>query len=361
MPALDLQSKRGGLHLPRLGLWLDAHRAVRGPEPVFVSHAHSDHIARHREVILSAPTAELMRTRLGGERIEHRLSFGEMRGFNDGEAAFRLTLLPAGHILGSAMAWIEAEGTSLLYTGDFKLRPSLAAEPCETRHADVLVMETTFGRPEYVFPPAEEVVGNLVAFCQASLAAGATPLLLAYSLGKSQELLCQLGAAGLPVHLHPQAHKLTQVYARCGQALPPWEAFRAEAARGQVLICPPNLARAPELDALGAVRTAVVTGWALNPACRFQYGVDAAFPLSDHADFPDLLRLVELVAPRQVLTVHGFAADFARTLRERGYDARALGLQEQLDLGLRVEVRPKTRPRRRPPVAPPAGANSAGA
>lgn len=351
MPALDIQSERGGLHLPRLGLWLDAHHAVRGVEQVFVSHAHSDHTARHREVILSAPTAELMRARLGGERIEHRLAFGETRAFTGGDSAFRLTLLPAGHILGSAMALIEAEGASLLYTGDFKLRPSLAAEPCETRRADVLVMETTFGRPEYRFPPATRVVSELVGFCRETLAAGATPVLFAYSLGKSQELLCLLGAAGLRVQLHPQAHKLTQVYARCGQPLPPFETFKASEARGHVLICPPNLARSTELSALGAVRTAVVTGWALNPSCRFQYGVDAAFPLSDHADFPDLLRMVELVSPRQILTVHGFAADFARTLRERGHDARALGLEEQLDLGLRVEQRPKRRKARHQPVA----------
>lgn len=351
MPALEIQSDRGALHLPWLGLWLDAHHAVRGAERVFVSHAHSDHTARHREVILSAPTAELMRARLGGERIEHRLVFGETREFTGGDSAFRLTLLPAGHILGSAMALIEADGDSLLYTGDFNLRPGLAAEPCEPRAANVLVMETTFGRPEYHFPPAEEVVRDLVSFCRETLAAGATPVLYAYSLGKSQELLCHLGAAGLRVQLHPQAHKLAEVYARCGLALPPFEPFRASEARGHVLICPPNLARSPELSALGAVRTAVVTGWALNSGCRFQYGVDAAFPLSDHADFPDLLRMVELVSPRQVFTVHGFAADFARTLRERGCDARALGLEEQLDLGLRVEQRLKRRKARRPPAA----------
>lgn len=343
MPAPDIQSERGGLHLPRLGLWLDAHHAVRGAERVFVSHAHSDHTARHREVILSAPTAELMRARLGGERIEHRLACGETREFTGGDSAFRLTLLPAGHILGSAMALIEADGDSLLYTGDFNLRPGLAAEPCEPSPANVLVMETTFGRPEYHFPPAEEVVRDLVSFCRETLAAGATPVLLAYSLGKSQELLCHLGAAGLRVQLHPQAHKLAEVYARCGQALPPFAAFKANTARGAVLICPPGFTALPELEALGAVRTAVVTGWALNPSCRFQYGVDAAFPLSDHADFPDLLRMVELVSPRRIFTVHGFAADFARTLRERGHDARALGLEEQLDLGLRVEQQPKGR------------------
>ena len=78
----------------------------------------------------------------------------------------------------------------------------------------------------------------------------------------------------------------------------------------------------------------MITGWALDPGARFRYRCDAAFPLSDHADFADLLRFVELVNPKKVLTVHGFAEDFARTLRQRGIEAWALGRDNQLDLSL---------------------------
>jgi Cft2 family RNA processing exonuclease len=78
----------------------------------------------------------------------------------------------------------------------------------------------------------------------------------------------------------------------------------------------------------------MVSGWAIEPGCRFRYGVDAAFPLSDHADFPDLLGFVGQVGPRRVFTLHGFAVDFAATLRERGIDAWALGEAEQLTLAL---------------------------
>jgi hypothetical protein len=81
---LQVQFRAGGLHLPRLGLWLDAHDPQTGPERVFVSHAHSDHTAAHREVILSAPTAKLMEARLGGLRSEHVLAFGEKRQFEHG-------------------------------------------------------------------------------------------------------------------------------------------------------------------------------------------------------------------------------------------------------------------------------------
>ena len=138
----------------------------RRPKPglVFVSHAHSDHTARHREVVLTQPTSQFMKLRLGGRRLEHVLPFWEAREFGSNGSRFRLTLLPAGHILGSAMALVEAGGERLLYTGDFKLRPGAAAEVCELQPADILVMETTFGRPRYVFPPDAEIWSDMAGF-----------------------------------------------------------------------------------------------------------------------------------------------------------------------------------------------------
>src|SRR2546428_1384408 len=85
---------------------------------------------------------------------------------------------------------------------------------------------------------------------------------------------------------------------------------------------------------LGPIRTAVLTGWAVDPNCRFRCQTDAAFPLSDHADFNELLELVKRVSPKQVFTLHGFAAEFAETLRHLGFDAQALSEEDQLALPL---------------------------
>src|SRR5438445_11806203 len=98
--------------------------------------------------MLGKPTSKLMQARVPGVRLEQALDFGDTRYFQDaGAAAFRITLLPAGHIFGSAMSLIEAGGETLLYTGDFKLRRGLSAEPCQTRPADIPLMGTTCGRP----------------------------------------------------------------------------------------------------------------------------------------------------------------------------------------------------------------------
>lgn len=344
MSAFALEFHRGGVHLPELGLWLDPHEPKQAGA-VFVSHAHSDHTAVHREIVVSQPTSQLMRARLSGEWIEHVLPFGQPWDL-PGRPGCELTLLPAGHIFGSAMAWIKAGSETFLYTGDFKLRPGLSAERCEPRRADILVMETTYGRPQYEFPPAAEVIKGIVRFCREALDNDETPVLIGYSLGKSQEILCGLGEAGLPIVLHSTVHKLTKVYESFGRCFPPYEKLaEVESARGKVLLCPPGVAGSAALRNLGRTRGAVLTGWAVDPNCRFRHQAHAAFPLSDHADFNDLLEFVRQVQPRKVLTLHGFAADFAQTLRDQGYDAQAISQEDQLALPLAITPpKPKRKP-----------------
>jgi Cft2 family RNA processing exonuclease len=323
--AWEIHYKKG-VWLPQVGWWLDGQ--TRTPRS-FVTHAHSDHIARHAEVVCTPATARLLRARLPGKRRETLLGFGETR---DIEFGLRATLHPAGHVFGSSMVHLASEHGSLLYTGDFKLRPGYAAEPCRPVRADLLVMETTFGLPKYVFPPDAEIVAAMLAFCRQALADGATPVLLCYSLGKTQEVLRALAPAGLPVMLHEQGFFLTEIHRQLGMEFPDYRRFDARDLGGHVVICPPH---SPGLlQHIPAARTAVITGWALDGGARFRYRTDAAFPLSDHADFPDLLRLVELVQPKRILTLHGYAREFAATLRSRGWDALAIGRDNQLDLSL---------------------------
>lgn len=319
-----------GIHLPQIGWHLDA------PFPAprsFVSHAHADHIAAHATILCSAGTARLMRARIGGDREEIVLPFGAEHRLHDGT---RVVLHPAGHIFGSAQWWCENEHGTLLYTGDFKLRPGRSAEPCATPHADTLIMETTFGRPHYVFPPTDDVLAAIVRFCQGAVSDGEVPVLFGYSLGKSQELLSSLAGAGLKVMLHPQVERVTHIYEEFGIAFPPYAAFSLPHVGGHVVICPPQAAQSSWLRRITPRRTAAITGWAMDPGAVYRYQVDATFPLSDHAGYDDLLRFVELVQPTRVLTVHGFAADFARDLRHRGVDAWALGIDNQLELPITV-------------------------
>jgi DNA ligase-1 len=316
-----------GVYLPNEEIWLDPWEA----KPfAFVSHAHSDHIAPHDEIIVSERTARLMQARLPGERNEHVVEFGQrttIRGLN-------VTLIPAGHIFGSAQFLLETADGSLLYTGDFKLRPGRSAEPAEWRHADTLIMETTFGLPRYRFPPTDEVIAQIVAFCRDALESGAVPVLLGYSLGKAQEILCALTGAGLKPMLHGSVHRMTRIYEQFGQSFCEYERYNASEVAGKVLICPPSANRSRMLEKIRDKRVAMISGWAVDPSAVYRYQVDAAFPLSDHADYTDLVRYVELVQPTRVFTLHGFAAEFARDLRDRGVEAWALSEENQMELTL---------------------------
>ena len=319
---------KGGVYLPQIGWWLDARRSQCR---AFVSHAHGDHIAAHKEIVATRTTASLMRLRLGGKRQETILDYDQPWQSDFG---CELRLFPAGHIFGSAMLHATTENGSLLYTGDFKLRPSLAAEPCAAPRADVLIMETTFGLPRYVFPPAEEIEAGIINFCQQALAEKIAPVLFAYSLGKTQELLQIVGRAGLPVMIHSHGYRMTQRYAELGMKLPPFSLLDTGNYAGHVIIAPPSPGRSESVSWLNPKRTAVATGWAMDSGAIYRNACDAAFPLSDHADFPDLLAFVEKVQPKIVYTLHGFAKEFATTLRARGIEAWAIGQQNQMDLAL---------------------------
>jgi DNA ligase 1 len=316
-----------GVYLPQENLWLDPWDRKSF---AFVSHAHSDHIAPHAEIIVSERTARLMQARLPGKRNEHVVAFGERRTIH----GLDLMLLPAGHIFGSAQFFLETKNGSLLYTGDFKLRQGRSAESTEWRHAETLIMETTYGLPRYRLPPTDEVIGQIVAFCRDAIESGAVPVLLGYSLGKAQEILCSLAGAGLTPMLHGSVHQMTRVYEQFGQSFCAYERYHADEVAGKVLICPPSANRSRMLERIRDKRVAMITGWAVDPNAIYRYQVDAAFPLSDHADYTDLLRYVELVQPKRVLTLHGFAAEFARDLRDRGVEAWALSEQNQLELTL---------------------------
>ena len=133
------------------------------------------------------------------------------------------------------------------------------------------------------------------------------------------------------VAVHPAVAAMNAVYTGFGMALPPWEPADP-LPEGAVLVTPPASGHQSVLDKLPRRAVAMVSGWGLDPSARYRYRVDQVFPLSDHADYPDLLRLVDLVAPRRVLTTHGYCTEFAAALRARDVDAWSLHGGDQLEL-----------------------------
>jgi putative mRNA 3-end processing factor len=323
---MPVELRRGSLHLSGTPLWLDARRKS---ELSFVSHAHTDHIARHERVIATAATIRFLRHRLGEVKGALPVPFG--RPFELGPLV--IELLPAGHVLGSAQIRVtRPDGTRIVYTGDLNLSPSLTAEPAQVAECDVLVMESTFGHPRFVFAPKEETLARVESWVREQLERRVAPILLAYSLGKGQEALKFLTGRGFDVCGHPSVCDIAQLYFELGMPVGQVRRFGGKWRDGEVGVFPPHALRQGALARVWPRATAVLTGWAVDPAISRRYGADAAFAVSDHADFPHLVAYAKATGAEEILTLHGFAEPLAQALRKEGLCARAVGQHLQLEL-----------------------------
>jgi Cft2 family RNA processing exonuclease len=306
----------GGLFLTLAQLAVDVRR--RQPR-CFVSHAHSDHIARHELALATEATARLYRHRLGAHHRVREMEYREAVEFG----GLRLTAFPAGHCLGSAMLLAEDGQRSLLYTGDFKLGESATSEPAELPRADVLIMECTFGRPHYRLPPRRTVISRLLELVDTAICGGRTPVIHAYPLGKSQEVTKLLSDAGVPVLQHPAVYAVSLEYEKCGVNLGDFGVYSGRPLNGHAVVTLPRGSRNHRLPGLGRTVSIAVTGWAADAAAKYRLGVDHALPLSDHADYDDLIETVRRVEPQEIFCTHG-PAEFADHLRDLGFNAYPL-------------------------------------
>lgn len=304
------------------GLWIDRPRfaidVCRGQRAAFISHAHGDHIARHGLTYATPITINLLQHRLGV-----RNCIALPCGVPHDLPGVQLTTYPAGHILGSAMLLVSG-AERLLYTGDFKLGPSATAEPAEVPRADILIMESSFGDPRFRWPPRETVVDQLINTVGDAITKGVFPVIRAYSLGKAQEVTRILTAAGLAVTQHPVIAAMSAIYEASGCSLGNYDVYGAAPETPSALIFPPRTQKAGYYELPTRTVRIAVTGWAATFGSRHQLDVDHAIPLSDHADFDELLQCIDMVEPKQIYCTHG-PTTFVDHLRSLGLPAQVLG------------------------------------
>ncbi len=329
---MDVVFKRG-VYLPELDLWLDS---LRRRDLGLISHAHSDHTARHSRPVLTRNTGLLL-----ADYLENSdplcLEYHEPLETKD----YTLTLYPAGHCLGSAQALVESKvtGVKLLYTGDIKVRSSPINEPLEPVACDVLVMESTYGKPQYTFPPQEQVMANAFHILRSWLSKGSKPVVQVWRLGKSQELLHLLLGEGFDVAAEESVYRIARIYEEGKVDFPgTYRCFDGSWPEGQVLICPPGRKNQVGLDGQRGLRFLELTGWAAGGGQPWGRRADSSLPYSDHADFNELVEYVKLVGPKQVYTVNGFP-ELAAHLRQLGYPAVHLnGQGRTVDAGFQMKM-----------------------
>ena len=355
---LDVVLSEGGLYLPELDLHLDAQ--VTGARATFVSHAHADHGGEGTGgVVLASPETLALLAARGRDPAAPSRPL-EWNGAIDwplaSGGAARLSIAPAGHVLGAAQLVVDHRGERFVYTGDYRSGPGATSMAGAPVPCDQLVIESTYGLPIFSFPPRERVWADVVTFCEQALAAGRTPALLGYALGTAQEAASHLLAAGLPIVAHGAVYKVSRAYEALGVPLgvadgrmrayaeeagdrhhattPPVGDLQGSPRRqgkrkgldpGLVLLLPPRAAASMLRGRGDAVAVGFVSGNALLDAAVERSRADAGFPVSNHADFDDLVATVRASSPREVVVTHGDAPKvFARLLEAAGFRARAL-------------------------------------
>ena len=331
MTALAVTVDASGLLLPALGLHLDP---VRDVPLAFASHAHGDHAggAGAGTLLATRETIALLEARRGAKLAGARpLGFGESIDLAlEGGAVARATLEPAGHVLGAAQLVVDHPRGRLVYTGDYRTgagRTHAAGAPIA---CDELIIESTFALPIFRFPPRSEALDAVATWCRARLDAEETPVLLAYALGKAQELAAELTARGFAVVAHGAAYKMCEAYealgvevgVRAGGVSPYGEQPKKKRIEA-VVIVPPG-AEVRMLRARAEWRVAYVSGWALLDASVEQRRADAGFVFSDHADSDDLVATARTTGAKRVYATHGDARALAKLLAREGIDAVAL-------------------------------------
>ena len=297
---------------------LDPHEPVKA-DYTFVSHAHMDHVERpHEKTTVLASDETVLLARARGVELEK----------NRKAPPDDVLLLDSGHILGARAICVEDE---LMYTGDAAGRERAFMRRCRTRKARVLITETTFGDPRYIFPPLEQTVRRVNEMIATTFDKGRPVVLMGYPLGKSQ-ILSYLFSTWNPFFVHESVGQMNSIYRDSGVPLKHEAMTVPRTLEGLppgpwVMVAPMMSSRnklAVKLKKEFGAVLAAFSGWAIDRGYGGYLGADYSFPVSDHCDYAELLQLVKDVSPEVVYTTHGFTSEFARTLRGEGFDAKPL-------------------------------------
>ncbi|WP_349368628.1 ligase-associated DNA damage response exonuclease [Salinarimonas sp.] len=312
-----------GLYCPLGDFHVDPVRPV---PRALVTHGHSDHArAGHGAVLATAQTLRIMAARYGEDFAGARQAARLGETIRQGDVAVRF--VPAGHVLGSAQIVIEAGGTRLVVSGDYKRGYDPTCLPCEIVPCDVFITEATFGLPVFRHPDARAEVDKLLA--SLTLFPERAHLVGAYALGKAQRVMALLREAGYdrPIYVHGAMEKLCALYAELGvdlgEVVKVAAADRAKLA-GEVIVCPP-----PAIQEVWARKfpdpvAGFASGWMRVRARARQKGVELPMVISDHCDWDELKQSILETGAGEVWVTHGQEDALVHWCGTMGISARPL-------------------------------------
>lgn len=324
-----------GLYCEAGDFYVDPWRPV---DRAVITHAHADHARRGHARYLATATSELVLKRRLGDVSLQCVGYGEPVMIN----GVRVSLHPAGHVLGSAQVRIEHRGEVWVLSGDYKVGPDPTCAPFEPVRAHVFVTESTFGLPVYRWQSHATLFAEIDAWWRANAEAGRASVVYAYSFGKAQRILAGVDAGIGPIICHGAVQALNDAYRSSGVPLPVTQLVSEmpdkASLRRALVIAPPSTQGTSWLARFGDASDAFASGWMQLRGARRRRSVDRGFVLSDHADWPGLQQAIAGTGAPRIFVTHGYVPVMVRWLASQGYDAQAFeteyGGEEAEDQGL---------------------------
>ncbi|MFT3748667.1 MAG: ligase-associated DNA damage response exonuclease [Agriterribacter sp.] len=310
-----IEFTESGLYCREGNFYIDPWQPV---DRAIITHAHSDHAKfGNRHYLCHHFTAPLLKLRLGDVSIQS-LKWNEEITINN----VKISLHPAGHIIGSSQIRVSFNDDIWVVSGDYKVEDDGISGAFEPVHCNTFISESTFGLPIYKWKKREVVYESIRQWITESHRSGKTPVIIAYSLGKAQRVLQCISTVTNNIFAHGAIWNTQQALLTAGWDLPaikrvmpetPKEAFK-----NSVIIAPPSADGTPWMKKFSPYSVGVCSGWMQVRGNIRRRNADAGFALSDHADWDGLLCAVKATGAEKVFVTHGFQSAFSRYLNENG-------------------------------------------
>ena len=337
MPDMVVVRKEGLYCVPG-DFYIDPWRPV--PRAV-ITHGHGDHARPgHGHYLCATPGIGILCARLGEITVQG-LDYGVHLAHN----GVRISLHPAGHVLGSAQVRMEYRGEVWVASGDYKVEPDDTCTPFEPVRCDCFITESTFGLPIYRWQAQQHIFSDMNAWWRRNAQEGRCSVMLCYAFGKAQRILSGLDPSIGPIVCHGAVEPLNRIYRAEGVPLPPTvmvgDVDKA-ALRQALVLAPPSAGGSPWIRRFGDFSDAFASGWMQLRGARRRRAVDRGFVLSDHADWPGLMQAIRETGAQRVIVTHGSIPVMVRWLYQNGYDAKGFdteyGDEEAGEAGGAVEA-----------------------
>lgn len=317
MPLIEFTDK--GLYCAPGDFYIDPWRPVNR---AVITHGHSDHARWGSKFYLCHKhSLPILQLRLGPNQYQ-TADWKEPTYIN----GVRISLHPAGHIIGSAQVRVEYEGEVWVISGDYKTEDDGLSGAFEPVRCHTFITESTFGLPIYNWKPQAQIYQEMKNWILSNAAVGKTSVLFAYSLGKAQRILAPVAEVCDTILAHGAVYNMHTALANAGWRLPALQRVTPdtpkELLKGNVVIAPSSAEGTPWMRKFAPYATGVCSGWMQVRGNLRRRNADAGFVLSDHADWDGLLAAVKATGAERVFVTHGFQSVFSRYLTELGLDGR---------------------------------------